>query len=55
MLESRLCEYCSRNRATHYCSNCGHWVCNSPACEARAIAAGAAKIGAKVAAYIRGT
>jgi hypothetical protein len=35
-----ICEYCRKNQATHFCSTCGHWVCNSPLCELRAGAKG---------------
>jgi hypothetical protein len=43
------CEYCGINKATHFCTNCGHWVCNSPACLYKAAAKGAVNIGRAVA------
>jgi hypothetical protein len=31
-----ICEYCQVRQATHYCSTCKHWLCDSPACKAAA-------------------
>jgi hypothetical protein len=34
---SHYCAYCD-NFATHFCNGCGNWVCNSPKCNAKAVA-----------------
>lgn len=31
-----LCEYCFKRAATHFCTGCGHWVCDDKLCNARA-------------------
>jgi hypothetical protein len=31
------CYYCGA-QSTHFCSQCGHWLCNSLVCEGRAVA-----------------
>jgi hypothetical protein len=39
------CFYCGEV-ATHFCYGCGHWLCNSAHCNARAAGEAARKAGA---------
>lgn len=41
------CAWCD-NRATHFCTACGKWICNSPTCIISSVIAGTKKIGEKI-------
>ncbi len=32
------CQQCGTNEATHYCSGCGKWICDGPACAMKSAA-----------------
>lgn len=40
-----ICEYCRVNLATHFCTGCKHWVCNSAACMLKASLEAARRLG----------
>jgi hypothetical protein len=29
------CQQCGKRPATHFCTGCGKWICDSPVCAAR--------------------
>jgi hypothetical protein len=30
-----MCQQCGKKPATHYCSGCGKWICDSALCAAK--------------------